>query len=280
MHSTAEINPLPAPPELCGYRVDRALTPGQSFLAIGPGGRRVVLKRVDDDCLLRDRLHPSIKERLSRVRELAHGGVANLHGVERDERAAWLVWEYVEGRTFGEHVADPHARPPRDLAVLARELILAVDSLHLRGIVHGAIIASNVIVCPEGSGVRLTHVSPLLYTEIDVDVDCVHSLLEHAAEQRGERDSQFGRLAAEARRQRMPLRVLGTKVAAMLEVRPEPNEPQVRSEERHIRRRTLLAAAVVALVGIALACVIWRAADASGDLRNALRWTQDAGRGQ
>ena len=39
---------------------------------------------MDHDCLLRGQLHPSIRERLSRVRELAHGGVANLYGVGRD----------------------------------------------------------------------------------------------------------------------------------------------------------------------------------------------------
>src|SRR5689334_3883742 len=119
MHSAAEINPSATPPILCGYCVDRALAPDQSYLATGPGGRKVVLKRVDEDCLLGNQLHPSIKERLSRVRELAHGGVANLHGVERDADAAWLVWEFVQGPTFDEYVADPQ-RTPRDLMVLAR----------------------------------------------------------------------------------------------------------------------------------------------------------------
>src|SRR5687767_13638500 len=82
-------NPPATPSELCGYPVDSALSPsGSTFLAIGPGGRGVVLKKMDDDCLLRGQLHPSIRERLGRVRELAHGGVANLYGVARDGAAA------------------------------------------------------------------------------------------------------------------------------------------------------------------------------------------------
>jgi tRNA A-37 threonylcarbamoyl transferase component Bud32 len=278
MHSTADSNSFPTPQELCGYRVERALTPDLSYLAIGPGGRKVVLKRVDEDCLLRNQLHPSIRDRLGRVRELAHGGVANLHGVERDGDAAWLVWEYVEGQTFDESVADPQ-RTPRDLMVLARELILAVDSLHLQGIVHGALVGGNVVVTPDGT-VRLVHISPLLYTDMDVDADCVLALLEHAVEERGEQGSPFGQLLAEARRERTPLRALGTKLAAMLEVRPEPLQPQVRSEERHIRRRTLVAATLVAILGIVIAYAIWRAIDVSGDFRNSLHWGQETNQGQ
>lgn len=278
MHSTAEINPSPMPPELCGYRVERALTPGLSYLATGPGGRKVVLKRIDEDCLLRNQLHPSIKDRLSRVRELAHGGVANLHGVERDVDAAWLVWEYVQGRTFDEYVADAQ-HTPRDLMLLARELILSVDSLHMQGIVHGALIGGNVVIVPDGA-VRLIHISPLLYTDMEVDADCVLALLEQAVEQRGEQGSPFGQLLAEARREQMPLRALGTKVAAMLEVRPEPREPEIRSEERHIRRRTLIAAAIVALLGFLIAYAIWRTTDPSGDLQNSLHWNQGASQGQ
>src|ERR671912_347757 len=85
----------PVPQEICGYPVDSALSAGgedglpPSYFAIGPGGRGVVLKPLESDCVLKGKgtLHPSIKERLSRVRELALAGVANLYGVERDRPA-------------------------------------------------------------------------------------------------------------------------------------------------------------------------------------------------
>ena len=70
--------------EIGGYRVLRTLLSDQSWLAEAPGGRRVVLKVLDEDCLWKGQLHPNIKDRLGRVRELAHVGVANLYGVERD----------------------------------------------------------------------------------------------------------------------------------------------------------------------------------------------------
>src|SRR5687768_5806805 len=84
------------PRELCGYPVESRLQStlasepdflGPSYLAAGPGGRGVVLKPLDRDCLLKNGLHPSIRERLARVRELALAGVANLYGVERDPAA-------------------------------------------------------------------------------------------------------------------------------------------------------------------------------------------------
>lgn len=267
MHSTARNNPSFQPAEICGYSVLRALTAEQSYLARGPGGRRVVLKRLDDDCLLGNQLHPSIKERLARVRELAHGGVANLHGVAREGDAAWLIWEYVEGQIFDEYSAAIR-RTPLELLNLARELILAVDALHTRGIVHGALIGTNVIVMPEGT-IRLIHISPLLYTDMALDVDCVVSLLQEAVARRGEQELPLGRLLAEAAQGRPSLRDLATRIAALLEIRSDGGPPEVREQERHIRRRTLVAAGVVGILGLVLAYGIWRVTEGNVELHPA-----------
>jgi hypothetical protein len=43
------------PQNLCGYRVIDSLREDCTYLATGPGGRRVVLKRLESDCLLRGR---------------------------------------------------------------------------------------------------------------------------------------------------------------------------------------------------------------------------------
>src|SRR5687767_3053812 len=73
---------------------------GKSWVGRDEAGRRVVLKELDSDCLMRGQLHPMIKDRLERVRDLAHLGVAQLFGVVRDGERALLVWEYVEGKTL------------------------------------------------------------------------------------------------------------------------------------------------------------------------------------
>src|SRR4051812_22908108 len=79
---------IPAPlssHEIAGYTIVEELPPAQPFLALAHGNRQVVLKPIAPDCLVVRpagvKLHPSIRDRLARVRELAHARVANLHGV-------------------------------------------------------------------------------------------------------------------------------------------------------------------------------------------------------
>jgi hypothetical protein len=159
--------------------------------AIAPenrAGRRVVLKLLDEDCLLDGQLHPSIRQRLERVRELPLRGVANLLGVERgagdgQETAAvpvfsCLVWEYVPGKPLKEVEGDEAA-----WRRICTEVILSVEALHSTGIVHGAIHARNVIINETGE-IRLTHVSPLLYSDPDQDQgDAIRMLRELVTKQ-------------------------------------------------------------------------------------------------
>ena len=258
------------PASICGYPVDSALSDKGCYLAIGPGGRGVTLKRMEDDCLLKGQLHPAVRERLERVREIAHGGVANLFGVERDGPAAWLVWEYVEGKPFDEYAAEPQ-RTLRELASAGREVALAVDLLHMQGIVHGSVNSGNVIVSPAGA-VRLTHVSPLLWDDPAHDADAVVSLLESAVAARGGGNSSLGWLLARARVERPGLRALAARLAALIQSREledmgSSDEP---AEDHRPRRRALYGAVVAALVGIAAGVGAWRLA-VSPELRAGVR---------
>src|SRR5437868_5182669 len=47
------------PPAIGGYAVVRTLVPEQSWLAAASGGRQVVLKTLDEDCLWKGGLHPN-----------------------------------------------------------------------------------------------------------------------------------------------------------------------------------------------------------------------------
>jgi hypothetical protein len=294
------------PGDLCGYPVEAVLRSSQagesdfigpSYLAAGPGGRKVVLKPLDPDCLLKNRLHPSIKERLSRVRELALGVVANLYGVERDAPAApagqiggavraWLIWEYVPGVTLSEYAADPGCTT-RKLTMVARELVLGVEALHRQGIVHGAIRPTNVIVNAFGS-VRVTHVSPLLYTDAGDDLWGILDALGKTVETRKEEETPLGRLVAEvsasleqAAEPAPPsdavLRRLATRLAALIEVRDyaelSPVDPP--EAEATPRRRSLLAAAVVLIVGAAIAGGVWWALRRPAALPTWLQFMKD-----
>jgi hypothetical protein len=125
-------------------------------------GRRVVLKRLDEHCLLDGELHPSIRQRLSRVRELPMTAVANLHGVERADGGDVLIWDFVPGRTLDQLTEIERADVEADVR-------LVVARLHEHGIVHGAVHAGNIII-DERRGVHLTHVSPLLHNDPDDDL--------------------------------------------------------------------------------------------------------------
>ena len=235
---------------IADYRVVRRLGES-SLLCLATGDRPVVLKKVDDDCLLKGGLHPAIKERLARVRELAHGGVANLYSVDRGEAGtAWLVWEYVPGASLDTVLAD-RLPPPRELWVIVRELILAVEAMHARGIVHGSLHERNVIV--DGADrVRLTHVSPLLYTDQSDDTSAILDLLGRVGVDVHER---IGAIAVDARGQAQPLPFVRSRLAALIQSRehlaPQPTEPAVGPASP--RKKALIAAVSLAVIGIGVA---------------------------
>jgi len=269
--------------EICGYPVDSVLQStradepdflGPSYLAIGPGGRGIVLKPLDRDCILTQGLHPSIKERLGRVRELALGGVANLYGVERDpgdasRERAWLIWEYVRGRTLTDYASDAGCTQ-RKLALVARELVLLLEALHRQGIVHGAICGSNVIVDAHGN-VRLTHVSPLLYTDPTDDLWGVVNAMQTIVHARDEEKSPLGLIVTEIEQMLDPetgpapgsealLRIFGTKLSGVIEARDRVElSPGGPPEPAHTpRRRSLAGATFILLLALAAAYAGWR----------------------
>ncbi|HYE20726.1 MAG TPA: protein kinase [Tepidisphaeraceae bacterium] len=247
--------------EIGGYGVTRTITEGQCWLATAPAGRTVVLKTLDDDCLWKGQLHPNIKDRLGRVRELAHTGVANLYGVERDAGLVYMVWEYVDGRPIGEWAARESVGQ-RDVLLAARELVLALETLHGRGIVHGAIKSSNVITVDEGRGIVLTHVSPWLYSEPDADVRDLLDLFDQIIDARDGVDRTLAQLVDEARDRGLTLRQIAGKLGGMIEAKAPAGSPVVEADPelkvaRRVRRRSLIGAVGVGALGIAAGAAVW-----------------------
>ncbi len=157
-----------------GYHADAELSPG-SYRCADDLGRRWVLKRLPDDCRHGDGIHPAIRERLARVRELAHARAATLATVVRGTDGAYLVWTHVDGRSLDQVTPTVDTFP-----ALARGLASAVETLHARGLVHGALTPGNVIVAPAGD-VWITHVSPYLWANPADDVRAVADLLRPLA---------------------------------------------------------------------------------------------------
>jgi hypothetical protein len=260
--STTQAEP---PHELCGYAVVEVLAANATFLAIGPGGRGITLKKLDPDCLHNGLLHPDVRDRLSRIRELAHPGVANLIGVGKEGDAAWLIWEYAEGKPFAQYAAE-HCRSSRDLAILVRELVLTVDSLHTQGIVHGSLQSGNIIVAPDGS-IRLTHVSPLLYTEPSDDAEAIEETAELVFKSLEEQADPVRRVLNDYGG--TSLRTLATKLAVLADGSEADNVSAgtVAHAERRTRRRAVVGALMVTLAGGAAAYGVWHSAGRPGSER-------------
>lgn len=236
--------------EIGDYLVLRELTPGLTYLATGPGGRKVVLKRLEEDCLFEGRLHVSIKERLERIQEVAHGGVANLYGVERVGEFVFLVWEHVEGVALEEYLLKPDARGRLpDLMEVGRELVMSVEGLTRLGLVHGALHGGNIFVTDKG--IRLTHLSPYLYTDPQEDARAVVELLLESLNTRYQPgDLPMHRLLTRASEEGYELSRLGPLLACppdspLSPMRMRPREARKRGR----RRRSVLAALAVLAAG-------------------------------
>ena len=238
--------------DLGGYRVEAELADGGA-VAADPAGRRVILKPLDDDCLLKGHLHPLIKDRLGRVRELAHLGVANLLGVERLDGRCFLVWQHVEGRTLEEHLAGSE-KGQWALRDIALRLVQSVEALHALGIVHGALHARNIIIEPDGA-LRLTHISPLLYTDMAVDIEALLDLLSDLGHEQS------------AQEELPTLRQIAAQLTALPRAAADGavEAPAAERDGMKLRRAALIGAAAATVIGAGVAWGVWRYSSREAD---------------
>jgi hypothetical protein len=236
----------PPPGRLGEFEILRELTAGQSWSAVDGAGQQVVLKRLATDCLLGGGLHPHVRDRLMRVRELAHPGVANLIGVEGTELGSMLVWEFVPGRTLEETAGE--LKSQRELSRLAEEVLLSVQSLHGLGIVHGSLHGRNILIDARRA-VKLTHVSPLLYDDPRQDGQDVAAMFGTIAARRGWDQDVWEKLRADARDR--GLGRMRTRLTAAME---EPSTLAAgRAPESRRRRRLVVGALASVTAGLVLA---------------------------
>lgn len=175
---------------LCG-RVVEAVLPGRRAVLCRDlvGGRQVVLKPLPKGCLRMPpagdpplvQLHPHVRERLLRIRELADPRVGGLCSVEEDELCGPMaVWSFVPGKDLSALTSAE--LPGGGVLRIAWDVVDAVDGLHLLGLVHGRLHLRNVVVMTEvlpssAGGVVLTHPTPLFVDDPALDAAAIHRLL-------------------------------------------------------------------------------------------------------
>lgn len=81
---------------------------------------------------------------------LNHPHIAQIYGVEQSGETPALVMELVEGPTLAELIARGPMEPPEALR-LARQIALALESAHQRGITHRDLKPSNIKVSADGA---------------------------------------------------------------------------------------------------------------------------------
>ncbi len=186
------------------------LKTGSTWLVTDDSGRRVVHKRLADDCCPRGQLHPNIALRLQRLRELPVVSFVNLLGVERTERGIVMVSQYIDGTPFDQ---SPESHRARHI----RELRLAIMSMHQHGMVHGAIKPANIIIEPTGT-LRIIDPSPLLYDDPKADllaIDALDPQSGSASDRQSQDDSPVEAQIDARRRQRLTILAVALGVMAI-----------------------------------------------------------------
>ncbi len=155
-----------------GQRVQRPSSPLGSQLAaryeirglIGRGGMGEVYEAVDhelDRTVAVKVLRPELaadRRFLTRFRReartaarLSHPGIVGVHDIGEDAGRAFIVMEFVPGRTLGQIVGDADGVEPARAAQIGAGVADALAHAHERGIVHRDIAPGNIMVTPAGT---------------------------------------------------------------------------------------------------------------------------------
>jgi eukaryotic-like serine/threonine-protein kinase len=110
--------------------------------------RKVAVKSIAATALLT----PDLKSRFLRearaLSRLEHPHICKIHDFIESEGAAFLVLEFIEGRTLAQALRDGIAKP--DKLRIALEIARVLEVAHGKGIVHRDLKPSNIKLTPEG----------------------------------------------------------------------------------------------------------------------------------
>ena len=111
-------------------------------------GRDVAVKILgtEADRAFRERATDEAK----RAAAVTHPNIVTAYDEGQDGTDAFIVMEYVRGKTLRDIVAARGALPPAEAAELVTQIAAALDATHRAGMVHCDVKPANVIVTPEG----------------------------------------------------------------------------------------------------------------------------------
>ena len=124
---------------------------GNVFLATDPQlGRRVAIKTLTvQSTLAADAVARLLKEART-ASSLSHPNLVPVYEAGLHAGRPYVVFEYVEGRTLAELLRVDGAMPPARAVITMSQILAGVAHAHAKGVLHGDITPSNIIVTPEG----------------------------------------------------------------------------------------------------------------------------------
>jgi WD40 repeat protein/tRNA A-37 threonylcarbamoyl transferase component Bud32 len=115
--------------------------------------RKVAIKRLRLDRLPAANAREWLEREGKRQARLKHPNIVSVLGVSRPEEEPFLVFEYVEGPTLRQWLADLQQQgqipDPRTVAAVVRALASAAGHAHEQGVVHSDIKPGNVLLRTE-----------------------------------------------------------------------------------------------------------------------------------
>lgn len=111
-------------------------------------GRDVAVK------ILGTEAEPAFRDRFTdeakRAAAVTHPNIVTVYDEGQDGSDAFIVMEYVRGKTLRDMVASRGALPPIEASVLVSQVAAALDATHRAGMVHCDVKPANVIVTEDG----------------------------------------------------------------------------------------------------------------------------------
>ncbi len=141
------------------YEIERELGRGAMgvvYAAVDPLiGRQVAIKTIRLGALEAEADHAELKQRLRREARaagvLSHSGIITVYDVGEHEEDAFIVMEYIDGKTVEELLASGAVQHSDTLLSLLHKTAEALDYAHSKGIIHRDIKPSNIMVCRDGA---------------------------------------------------------------------------------------------------------------------------------
>ncbi len=113
--------------------------------------RKVAVKAVREELRRDDAAKQRFLSEARTVAALHHPGIVDIHSIVEDGANLYLVFEFVEGRTVHELIAERGRLPLREAKAVAAQVCRALDFAHRRGVVHRDLKPANIMVAADGT---------------------------------------------------------------------------------------------------------------------------------